>query len=199
MRVFPRASRSRLRLTAVALVGLAAAGVGYAIITAPPTYAQSATIVFALPKSDSSGYAYGRFVTSAITSGEAMSQALLSPQVMRGIRLAGGTASVDLELVNLFNQEHPDYGVPLATLTTASLNSGTAHRTFLIAKRRLSSLLAARQAAAGAKTRDRLSAQFIADTGPVAVKGSLRRALAGLGVLALAAVTGLWQLIDVRR
>jgi hypothetical protein len=190
------ASRSRLRLTAVLLAALITGGVGYNIIATPPTYAESATVVFSLPKSDYSSYAYRRFATTTITSGEAMSQTLMSPQTQRKIRLAGGTASVDLALVNLYNEEYPDYGLPLATLTTASPSMADAHRTFMIAARRLSSLLATGQAAAGAPARHRLSAQFIADTGPVIQKGSLKRALAGLVVLALAAVAGLWKLID---
>jgi hypothetical protein len=190
------ASRGRLRLIAAALVTLIALGVGYDIIGTRPVYSESATVVFSLPKSDTSAHAYGKFFTSFIASGEAMSQTLMSPQIQREIRMAGGTASVDLELVNLFNEERPDYGIPLATLTTASPSMSAAHRTFMIAARRLSSLLAARQAAAGAYPRDRLSAQLVADTGAAAEKGSLKRALAGLGILALAAVAGLWKLID---
>jgi hypothetical protein len=199
MRPFPGAGRNRLHLTAALLVALITVGVGYDVMKTHPAYLESATIVFAWPKSDTSPYAYTRFVTSSTTSGEALSQILMSPQVQREIRLAGGTARVSLALVNLYNQEEPDYGRPLATLTALSPSPDAAHRTFVIAARRFISLLAARQAAAGASPRDRLSARVIADTGPAAQKGSLKRALGGLCVLALAAVAGLWKLIDARR
>jgi hypothetical protein len=193
------AGRKRLRLAAALLVVLITVGVGYDVMKTRPTYLESATIVFAWPKSDTSPYAYTKFMTSGTTTGEAMSQVLVSPSIEREIRLAGGTARVSLALVNLYNEEEPDYGRPLATLTALSPSADATHRTFVIAARQLISLLAARQAAAGASPRDRLSARLIADTGPVAQRGSLKRALGGLGVLALAAGAGLWKLIDVRR
>jgi hypothetical protein len=193
------AGRSRLRLAAALLVALFTAGVGYDVMKTQPAYLESATIVFAWPRTNTSAYAYTKFVTSSTTTGEAMSQVLLSPPIQREIRLAGGTARVSLALVNLYNQEEPDYGRPLATLTALSPSADATHRTFVIAARQLIGLLAARQAAAGASPRERLSARLIADTGPAAQRGSLKRALGGLGVLALAAGAGLWKVIDARR
>jgi hypothetical protein len=192
------ADRSRLRRAAVLLVALTAAGIGYHVAGTPPVYLESATVVFTLPRSDMSPHAYKRFVNPSIMSGEAMVQVLMSPQTRFQIRRAGGTASVSLALVNLYNEEYPDYGIPLATLSAVSPSTEATHHTFMIAARLLRGLYAYRQAEAGADARIRFSAQIIADTGPTRQQGSLKRVLAGLGLLALVAVGALWGLIDAR-
>jgi hypothetical protein len=198
MSLFRDAGRKRLRLAAVLVVVIVAAGVGYGVMSTPRTYLESATVVFSLPKSATSPNAYYKFAVSGITSGEAMTQILMSPQAQRRIRRAGGTASVNLALVNLYNEEYPDYGVPLATLTVASPSAENVHITFMIAARRLSSLLTARQAKVGVNPRNRISTQIIADTGPILQSGSPKRAFGGLIILALVAVAALWSRIDRR-
>jgi hypothetical protein len=190
------AQRRLLRSVAVLVVAFAGAGVADDIVSTPPTYLESATVMFSLPKSMTQPKAYFIFVNPLITSSEVMIQSLMSPQAQRQIRNAGGTASVTMALVNLYDEEYPDYGVPLATLTAASSSAPRAHRTFMIAARRLGGLLAARQATAGVTRRNRISAQVIADTGPVAQTGSAKRVLGGLALLALAAIAGLWGIID---
>lgn len=191
-----KARRTRLRLAAVVGITLITAGAGYDIISTPPAYLESATVMFALPKADNSPNAYYKFVTSGITSGEAMVQVLMSPQGQRQIRLAGGTASVNIALVNLYSEQYPDYGVPLATLTTVSPSAENTHRTFMIAVQRLGTLLAVRQKEVGVTARNRISTEVIADTGPTVRAGSVKRVLAGLAVLALVAVGALWSLVD---
>ena len=188
--------RRRWRVAAVLLVWLVAAGIGYDLMRVPPTYLESATVMFSLPKSESSPNAYYTYAIPLITSAQAMAQELTSPQAQRQIREAGGFARVDLQLVNLYSQQYPDYGIPLATLTAASPSAGNVHRTFVIAVRRLVSLLAARQAKVGVTRRNRIPAEIIADTGPLVQTGSRKRVLAGLAALALMAVAGLWGLID---
>jgi hypothetical protein len=192
------AQRSVLRLVAVLVVSLVGSGAAYDIASTPPTYLESGTVVFSLPKSLTSPKAYFIFANPLITSSEVIVQSLMSPQDQRQIRDAGGTASVTMALVNLYDEEYPDYGVPLATLTAASPSAAHAHRTFMIAARRLGDLLAARQAAAGVTRRNRITALVIADTGPAVQTGSSKRVLAGLVLLALVAIAGLWGIIDAR-
>jgi hypothetical protein len=192
------AQRSLLRLVTVLVVALVGSGVAYDIASTPPTYLESGTVVFSLPRSMTSPNAYFIFANPLITSSEVMIQSLTSPQDQQQIRDAGGTASVTMALVNLYDEEYPDYGVPLATLTAASPSAAQAHRTFMIAAGRLGDLLAARQAAAGVTRRNRISAQVIAATGPVVQAGSAKRVLAGLALLALMAIAGLWGIIDAR-
>ena len=116
------AKRRWLRLGAVVMVLFLAAGIEYDIVHTPPMYLESATVVFSLPKSQDALSAYLGYAPSLITTADAMTQILASPQAQRQIRQqAGGTASVSLALVNLYDEEYPNYGVPLATLTARSL------------------------------------------------------------------------------
>jgi hypothetical protein len=191
--------RRRLRLAAIVVVLFLAAGIRYEIASSPPVYAESASVVFSLPKSVNSANAYIIFVSSLISSGQAMSQILMSPQAQRRISEAGGKADVSLALVNLYDEEYPNYGLPLATLTTSSTVAANVHETFVIAARELGQLLTGWQARVGVRPRNRISAEIIGDTGPVVQAGSSKRVSAGLVVLALAGISTLWGFIDRRR
>jgi hypothetical protein len=197
--VFPGyVTRAWQRLAVAVVVFLAATAAGYGIESTPPMYLESATVMYSLPRSQTAPNAYFWFAPSIITSGEAMTQILLSPQSQRQIREEGGKASINLALINLYNEEYPNYGVPLATLTAASPNAVNAHRTFTIAARMLGRLLAARQARVGVPPRDRISAQIIGDSRPIPQVGSHKRAFAGLAVLALLAISLAWGLLGRR-
>jgi hypothetical protein len=183
---------------AVVAVVLVTAGAGYDFKRTPPTYLESATVVFSLPRSQDGPNAYLEFAPSLITSSEAMTQSLLSPRVQRQIREAGGTASVSLALVNLYDEEYPNYGVPFATLTVAAPSAANVRRTFVVAVRRLERLLAGSQESMGVVRRDRISDQIVGDTGPVIEAGSAKRVFAGLGALALVAISALWNYLGRR-
>jgi len=187
-----------LRAVAAVVVLFLAAGAGYDIEGAPRAYLDSATVMFSMPSSQTAPNAYFRYAPSIITASEAMTQILLSPQAQRQIRAAGGTANVSMALVNLYDEEYPDYGVPLATLTAASPSAANARRTFMISARLLDHILAARQVQAGVRPRDRISAQIVGDTGPVYQAGSSKRALAGLALLAVIAVPLVWRFFGRR-
>jgi hypothetical protein len=190
------AKRKTLRLASATLILCLAAGAGYRICRAAPAYRESATLVFQLPKAQTSPNAYVIFAPSLITSGQAMTQILLSPQAQQQIHQVARTANVDVRLVNLYSEQYPDYGEPLATLTATSPSAATTHRAFASATRLVSRLLAARQAKASVPRRDRISARIIADSGTVAQQGSAKRVIAGLAFLALIGVAAVWGLLD---
>lgn len=190
------ARRRRLRLAAVGVAFFLAAAVAYDIVGAQPTYQESATVVFSLPKHARTAAAYEMFAPSLITSGEAMSQLLMSAQMQRKMHEADGTGNITMALVNLYDEEYPNYGEPLATLTSVSPSAVTAHRTFTIAVKRLYHLLAAWQARAGVRPLHRISARIVDDTGPLAQKGSGKRVLAGLAILAMVGASVLWRIVD---
>jgi hypothetical protein len=190
------AIRKRLRLLAALVVLGTGAGVAYDFQNAGPRYLESATVIFNLPASQTAPHAYAAYAPSLITSGDAMIKMLVSPQAQRQIRDAGGTADVGMQLTNFYNQQYPDYGEPLATLTTASQSPADVHRTFVLSARLLGQLLAARQAQAGVPPGDRILAQIIGDTGPVAQAGSPKRALGGLALLTVVMAAMAWSLID---
>jgi hypothetical protein len=186
-------ARKRLRLALVVAMLLLAAGVGYDIGVSPPMYLESALVEFSLPKTLNAPDAYYLFAPSLITSGEVMVQVLNSPSAQRQIGAAAQGASVSLALVNLYNEEYPNYGVPLATLTAASPVAADAHRTFVVAARVLGRLLAARQERAGVPPRQRVSAQILGDSGPIIQTGSRARVFGGLALLAAIAAGLAWD------
>ncbi|HEX9526497.1 MAG TPA: hypothetical protein VF951_03290 [Streptosporangiaceae bacterium] len=186
-------ARKRLRLTLVVATLLLAAGAGYDIEISPPMYLESATVELSLPQAQNAPNAYYMFAPSLIASGEAMVQILMSPSAQRQIGAAGRGASVSLALVNLYNEEYPHYGVPLATLTAASPVAADAHRTFVVAARVLGLLLATRQKQMGVPPRGRISAKVLGDSGPIIQTGSRARVFGGLALLAAIAVSLAWD------
>ena len=186
-------ARKRLRLTLVMATLLLAAGAGYDIKISPPMYLESATVEFSLPKAQNAPNAYYMFAPSLITSGEATVQILMSPSAQRQIGTAGRGARVSLTLVNLYNEEYPYYGVPLATLTAASPVPADAHRTFVVAARVLGLLLTAQQKRAGVLPRERISARILGDSGPIIQTGSRARVFGGLALLAAIAAGLAWD------
>jgi hypothetical protein len=188
-----RAAGKRLRLALVMATLLLAAGVGYGIEISRPMYLESATVEFSLPKTHNAPNAYYMFAPSLITSANAMVQILMSPPVQRQIGVAGRGARVSLALVNLYNEEYPYFGVPLATLTAASPVAADARRTFVVAARTLGLLLAARQKQAGVPPRQRISARILSDSGPVIRTGSGARVFGGLALLTAIAAGLAWD------
>jgi hypothetical protein len=186
-----RRKRAWLRLAAGAIVLFLAVGVRYDVASNPPVYAERASVVFSLPKSQTAPSAYLIFAPSLIATSEAMVEVLLGPQGRQQIRAAGGTAGVSIALVNLYDQEYPNYGVPLANLTISSPRAANVHPTFVIATRLLRQLLTARQASLNVRPHNRISAHVIGDSGLTSQDGSPKRVLAGLAVLALIAYSAL--------
>jgi hypothetical protein len=186
-------TRKRLRLILVVATLLLAAGAAYDIEISPPVYAESATMELFLPKAENAPNAYYRFAPSLITSSEVMVQMLMSPFVQGQIGAADRTARVSLALVNLYNEEYPNYGVPMATLTATSPVAADAHRAFVVAARWFGLLLAAGQRQLGVPPRERISAQILGDSGPVAQTGSRARVFGGLALLAAIAAGLAWN------
>jgi hypothetical protein len=180
-------------MTLVVATLLLAAGAGYGIDISPPMYLESGTVELSLPKTQNAPNAYFMFAPSLITSGEVMVQILMSPSVQRQIGAVSRDASASLALVNLYNEEYPYYGFPLATLTAASPVAADAHRTFVVAARVLSLVLAARQKQVGVAPRERISAQILGDSGPIIQPGSRARVFGGLVLLTAIAAGLAWN------
>jgi hypothetical protein len=193
------AGSGRLRIIAVALIGILAATAGGVIALTRPIYAESATVIFALPRQDSPAASYTWQAQSLISTGSVISQVLMGPQVASRIRAAGGTASYDLTLVNLYNQDYPDYDYPEALLTVSSLSAVSTRHTFLVAKRILTEVLAEWQRQAGAPAADRIVANITDDSGPKAQAGSRKRSLAGLALLTLVCGSTAWSTLSRRK
>ncbi|HET7018376.1 MAG TPA: hypothetical protein VFI65_30940 [Streptosporangiaceae bacterium] len=122
----------------------------------------------------------------------------MSTQVEREVARAGGSAHYNLTLINLYNQDYPNYGYPEATLSVSSPDAASTHRTYLIAKRTLIKVLATSQSRAGAPPHRRIVAQVINDSSPLPRSGSRLRALGGLLLLALVAAGTCWSVTGRR-
>ncbi len=157
---------------------------GAAIVRTPPLYVESATVLFAAPPRVNSPALYARQAVSLISTGTAIRQVLMSPRARSRIS-AGGTNSYDFELVNLYNQDYPNFGYPEATLTASSPRPASTERTYKLAKRALIGILARTQRRSGAPRGHRVVAHITDVSGVVERSGSAKRALAGLLVLAV--------------
>jgi hypothetical protein len=186
-------ARKRLRLALVLATLLLAAGAGHEIEVSRPVYLESATVEFFLPKTLNAPKDYYIFAPALITNSNVIVQILNSPSAQRRIGAAGRGTSVSLALVNLYNQEYPNYGVPFATLTAASPVAAHTRRTFASAARMLVLVLAARQEQARVPPRDRISAQILGDSGPIIQTGSRARVFGGLVLLAAIAAGLAWN------
>jgi hypothetical protein len=163
-----------------------------------PNYVESATVLFTMSATNSSTTVYTWQAAALISTGSVISQIIMSPQIKRKVALAGGSAAYSLTLVNLYNQDYPDYGYPEATLSVHSPDPASTHRTYLIAKRTLIETLASRQWQVGVPRGQRIVAEIANDSGPIPQTGSRKRALGGLLLLGLIAAGTGWSLTGRR-
>lgn len=174
----------RRHLAAVIGIFLLAAGVGYHFKHAK-MYTDTATVAFVAP-----GRGTNVFSTTLglLATDQVVATYMSSPAGERQVRIAGGAADYDVALVNLNNEEFPNYGVPDSTVMTTSPDPAEAQRTMSAVLGVLQKDLASRQAAQGAKPDAWIEVRPIAaPTGPIEQTGSAKRILAGLVVLTVIA------------
>lgn len=180
-------SRRSCRLPQIAIVVAAiilTASVSYKIKNIT-TYQETGTVVFAVKQSPAQVNASYGLVQSLTTTGEAMVQALLSQESRTLARRAGGTAEFSASITNFNNEDFPDYGYPLATVVVQGPAVEAVGATFKIVIGMLRNILSHKQAQAGASKAERIT-MFTADAvGPLAVRPSLMRAYAALGLLSV--------------
>lgn len=164
---------------------------------APEPYVESATVVLAAPNVSSINSPYSTVSASLVTTSAVVVESLNGSYAQGLVRQAGGTTDFNLALVNLYNEDYPDYSYPLATLTAQATDRVAAHRTFTAVLTVLQRLLAERQT--GAPPLGRISIHVVGDTGPFIQRGSLKRSLAALGLLTAITVAILCGLLDRHR
>jgi hypothetical protein len=189
-------AQHHMGIGAVILVIVLALGVAVRIERTKPVYVETATVLFTSPPTDSSAAAYTWLAESLISTGAVICQVLASPQIKSRVVAAGGRAQYNMALVNLYNEDYPDYGYPEATLTAYSPSAASTHHTFVILREILARVLATRQRQAGAPAGDRIVVHISSDSGPVAESGSPKRALGGLLVLSLVLGGTAWNIAN---
>jgi hypothetical protein len=182
---WPNQARS-LRPILLTVLLILAVALGDKIEHAPATYRDSALVVFGAQTTPSVDSPYSTVGSSLVTTGAAIVESGTGPQAQALVRAAGGTAYFKLALLNLYNQDFPEYSYPIATLVTQSTDPAAARHTLDAVLGVLRQLLAARQARVRAP--GRISIRVVGTTGPVTQPGSLKRALAALAALTLIAM-----------
>jgi hypothetical protein len=171
----------RRHLVAVTVVLAIAAGSAWDIKSNPPVYQESAEVIFAVPGPNP----YSTLNSELVPAANLMTRTMQGAGYEQQVRQAGGTAEFNIGLVNLYNEQFPYYDDPYVTVTAQSPGPEDASRTFQIAVRVFRNLVTVRQAQAGVQRQDFITTHIVADSGPVAQLGSMKRALAGLVVLTI--------------
>jgi hypothetical protein len=172
-----------------------AVGLAWDIKTTPPTYEEGATIVFMLPGANP----YSTLGSQLIPVTNLMTATITSTKYLGEIRAAGGTAASNIAMVNLYNEQFPQYGVPYVSISSESSDPAAVGRTFDIIVETLRNLLSSRQTQAGVPQWGRVSIRVVGDSGVRARGGSHIRVLFGLAVLTLMALFMVVTFLDRHR
>jgi hypothetical protein len=184
----------RRHLAAVAVVLVLAAGLAFRLKSANQGYEDSATVSVYAPRAVGDPFSDAQ---SLLAMNELMAYTVMGAQGQQQVRGAGGTGSYDVSMVNLNNEDFPDYADPYVTVTATSPSAAEAQGTFSAVLKVLSADLQAIQARQGARPDYRIQlAPIAAPTGPVPQQGSSVRVLAGLAGLTLIAILMTAGLLD---
>jgi hypothetical protein len=186
----------RRHLIAVAVACLAVLGLGYHFAHMNPGYTDVGTIGFLAPHDPLTGFANSRG-TQAIKV--ATAEYMMGSAASQQVRAAGGTANYDVELVNSYNEEFPDYSQPYATVTTNSPDPTAALNTYNAVVSVLIKDLAQRQAQQGARPKVQITALPVNTTGPTIQSGSNKRVYAATAALMVIAAFMTASVLDRRK
>jgi hypothetical protein len=173
----------RRHIVAVIVVVALAAGLYHHIEHADPGYTDSATVAFTGPGGDLGADGQDLLVIDALVT-----DMVMSSEGHQKVQSIGGTAYYDVALVNLNDEDFPDYGVPYVTVMTTSADPSDAQNTFSAVMHLMQEDLTSLQAEQRAKPKSWMGLRTIAvPTGAVAQSGSPKRAFAALAALAVMA------------
>lgn len=186
----------RRHLIAVLVILAIAVCVEYEFKHSTASYTETSTMVFVPPESGvhpNPLEAVGGALT--VTAGVIAAQAM-SPAEQQEVQRMGGAASYDVELVNSYNLQYPNFSLPYLTITTTAADPAAAHRTYIILAKQLTNQFNAQQAESGTLSNSRAQIVVAGDTGPLIQQGSPKRALFGLIILTLVAVFSVATFFD---
>jgi hypothetical protein len=185
----------RRQLIAVLLVCLVVVGVGYHVIHENPGFTDVGTIGFVAPPAIP-GQGVNSRGTQAIRV--ATVEYMMGPEAAQLIKARGATAAYDVELVNGYNEEFPDYSQPYVQVTTNSLDPNAAQDTYNIVVGVMQKNLLDRQADLGAKNTSIIRGIQVNTTGPTIQTGSRKRGYAAIVILMIIVAFLAASLLDRR-
>jgi hypothetical protein len=181
---------------AIAIAALAAGMFGHYLIRGNPGYIDSGGVAFTAPKNPMSMFANKR---SLQVVEEAAAWFMMGSQGEQQVRAAGGTASYNVAMLNLYNQEFPNYSQPYVTVTVMSNYPEEDQQTFRAVLGVLRKATATLQEQVGAAPKNVVTTTLVAQpTGPIAQGGSHKRSYAGMVVLTIIAVYAIARVLDRR-
>jgi hypothetical protein len=186
----------RRHFVAVLVILVIAAGVEYGFKHTAPSYAETGTMVFIPPVSGAHPNAYAAAGGSLLEAAGTIAASAMSPQEQQLVLSRGGTAAYDVELLNSYNLEYPDYSNAYLVVTTTSGDPVAVHRTYETVVRLISKQFRGEQAANYVAQNNRIQIVMAGDTGPLIQQGSPKRALIGLVILTIVAVFGVAAFLD---
>ena len=191
------AAMLRRHRIAIAIVAFAACMLSYHLIRGNPDYISSGGVDFTAPKSSVSMFqdTQGLRVVE-----EAAAWYMMSSQGEGKVHAAGGTAPYNVAMLNLYNEEYPNYSQPYVTITVMSSYPKEAQQTFRAVFGVLRKATAMLQERVGATRKNEVTATLVVEpAGPIAQGGSHKRSYAALAVLAIIAIYVVARALDRRR
>jgi hypothetical protein len=186
----------RRHFVAVLVILIVAVGVEYSFKHSAPTYAEVGTMVFIPPISGAHPNAYAAVGGSILEAAGTLAVNAMSPQEQQQVLRGGGNTPYDVELLNSYNLEYPNYSNAYLEVSAASTDPVAVHRTYTLVSRMLTSQFQAQQTAFGATPNNRIEIVMAGDSGPLEQQGSSKRALVGLFILTIVAVFAAASFLD---
>jgi hypothetical protein len=186
----------RRHLAAVLAVLVFAGGVAYWLKSSPQPYEDGGTAVFTPPPSVNFPNPYSSLSASLIQTAGLVAVIVMSPQSQQQIRAAGGTGTYNVELVNKYNLEYPNFSDTDVTVTATGATPATASATFTVVIRQIGNVLASLESRAAVRRIDHIGVHVIGSTGPLSQQGSSVRVFAGLLFLTIVTVFAVAGFLD---
>jgi hypothetical protein len=186
----------RRHFVAVLVILIIAVGVEYSFKHSAPAYAEVGTLVFIPPVSGAHPNAYSAVGGSILEAAGTLAVNAMSPREQQQVLRSGGNAAYDVELLNSYNLEYPNFSNAYLEVSTASTDPVAVHRTYVLVSRLLTRQFLDQQVAFGATSNNRIEIVTAGDSGPLAQQGSSKRALAGLLILTIVAVFAAASFLD---
>ena len=120
MSLFGALALLRRHFVAVLVILVIAVGIEYSFKHSAPTYAEVGTMVFIPPISGAHPNAYAAVGGSILEAAGTLAVSAMSPQEQQQVLRGGGNAAYDVELLNSYNLEYPNYSNAYLTVSTAS-------------------------------------------------------------------------------
>lgn len=181
---------------AIAIVALAAGMLSYQLIRENPGYIDSGSVTFTVPQGSVSMFGNTR---SLQVVEEVTAWYMMGSQGEQQVGAAGGTAPYNVAMLNLYNEEFPDYSQPYVTITVMSHYPEAAQQTFRAVLSVLRTATAMLQEQVGATPKNEVKATLAAEpSGPIAQDGSHKRSYAALAMLTIIAMYMVARVLDRR-